>query len=149
MNLAVEPLPNDVTLPHALILATRAERDAEQLEKQTLIDQNDRLRHIIAQLQRMQFGKRSEKLDPDQLNLALEDLEQAGPESEAEAEKANPALTVTGRCTPGSRHSGRISWKSDPFKNLEVCAKIETRDEQRVWGQDRMFRRRPPTSSGW
>src|SRR5690349_6740214 len=40
----------------------------------------------------MQFGRRSEKLDPDQLNLALEDLEQAIAESEAEQEKADPAL---------------------------------------------------------
>ena len=40
----------------------------------------------------MQFGRRSEKLDPDQLNLALEDLEQAVAETEAEQEKADPAL---------------------------------------------------------
>jgi hypothetical protein len=32
----------------------------------------------------MQFGRRSERLDPDQFNLALEDLEQAVAESEAE-----------------------------------------------------------------
>jgi hypothetical protein len=35
------------------------------------------LRHLIRQLQRMQFGRRSEKLDPDQLALGLEDLDQA------------------------------------------------------------------------
>ncbi len=40
----------------------------------------------------MQFGRRSEKLDPDQFNLALEDLEQAIAEGEAEQEKADPAL---------------------------------------------------------
>jgi hypothetical protein len=50
------------------------------------------LRQLIRQLQRMQFGRRSEKLDPDQLNLALEDLEQAVAEVEAEQEKADPAL---------------------------------------------------------
>jgi len=33
-----------------------------------------RLKTLIKQLQRMQFGKRSERLDPDQLALALEDL---------------------------------------------------------------------------
>ena len=44
------------------------------------------------QLQRTQFGRRSEKLDPDQFNLALEDLEQAVAASEAEQEKADPAL---------------------------------------------------------
>ena len=72
------------------MLAAWAERDAERAEKTRLADerdqlagQNDRLRHLIRQLQRMQFGRRSERLDPDQLNLALEDLEQAIAETEA------------------------------------------------------------------
>jgi len=121
MSLAVEPLPDDVALLHALILATREERDAERLEKQTLIDQNDRLRHIIAQLQRMQFGKRSEKLDPDQLNLALEDIEQAVAESEAEAEKADPALK---RARAEKRRAGRGSLP-DHLPRIDVVIEPE------------------------
>ena len=35
----------------------------------------ERLRGIIKQLQRAQFGRRSERLDPDQLALGLEDLD--------------------------------------------------------------------------
>nr|WP_278450249.1 IS66 family transposase [Brevundimonas diminuta] len=35
----------------------------------------ERLKTIIKQLQRAQFGRRSERLDPDQLALALEDVE--------------------------------------------------------------------------
>ena len=94
-----ETLPDDVTALRALVLTAWAERDAQRAENAQLIDernqlagQNDRLRHLIRQLQRMQFGRRSEKLDPDQFNLALEDLEQAVAESEAEQEKADPAL---------------------------------------------------------
>ena len=94
-----EILPDDIAALRALVLAAHAERDAERAEKARLIEerdqlagQNDRLRHLIRQLQRMQFGRRSEKLDPDQLNLALEDLEQAVAKSEAEQEKADPAL---------------------------------------------------------
>jgi hypothetical protein len=34
-------------------------------ERDQLAGQNDRLRHLLRQLQRMQFGRRSEKLDPD------------------------------------------------------------------------------------
>jgi len=82
-----------------MLLEARAERDAERAEKEQrvterdkLAAQNDRLRHLIRQLQRMQFGRRSEKLDPDQLNLALEDLEQAVAETEAEQEKVDPVL---------------------------------------------------------
>src|SRR5436309_12427738 len=95
-------LPADIAALRALVLAAWAERDDERAEKARLIEerdqlagQNDRLRHLIRQLQRMQFGRRSEKLDPDQLNLALEDLEQAVAESEAEQEKADPALRKT------------------------------------------------------
>lgn len=54
--------------------------------------QNDRLRHLLRQLQRMQFGRRPEKLDPDEFNLGLEDLVQAIAAGEAEQEKADPAL---------------------------------------------------------
>jgi hypothetical protein len=45
----------------------------------TVVEQRDgeieRLQTIIKQLQRMQFGRRSERLDPDQLALGLEDLD--------------------------------------------------------------------------
>ena len=99
MNSAPEPLPNDIAALHVMLVAAWAERDAERAEKarlaaecDQLAGQNDRLRHLIRQLQRLQFGRRSEKLDPDQLNLALEDLQQAVAETEAEQEKADPAL---------------------------------------------------------
>ncbi len=94
-----ESLPDDTAALRALVLAAWAERDDERAEKGRLVEerdqlagQNDRLRQLLRQLQRMQFGRRSEKLDPDQFNLALEDLEQAVAESEAEQEKADPAL---------------------------------------------------------
>ena len=95
MHPAPEPLPNDVATLHVMLVAAWAERDAERTEKAQLAAQNDRLRHLIRQLQRLQFGRRSEKLDPDQLNLALEDVEQAVAEIEAQQEKADPALKRT------------------------------------------------------
>ena len=68
-------LPDDIAALRALVLTAWAERDAERAEKGQLIEerdqlagQNDRLRHLLGQLQRMQFGRRSEKLDPDQFN---------------------------------------------------------------------------------
>src|SRR5215213_7577743 len=59
----------------------RAERDAAQAEI-------EKLRLLIRQLQRGQFGRRSEKLDPDQLQLGLEDLEQTVAAAEAAQEEA-------------------------------------------------------------
>src|SRR5437773_11909602 len=59
-------LPTDPDALRVLLLAERV-RHAEEL---------DRLTAIIKELQRHRFGRRSERLDPDQLALALEDLEQ-------------------------------------------------------------------------
>ena len=113
MNPAPEPLPNDVATLRAMLIEVRAERDAERAETarlaaecDQLASQNARLRHLIRQLQRLQFGRRSEKLDPDQLNLALEDVEQAIAETEAEQEKADPALK---RARAETRRAGRAS----------------------------------------
>ena len=64
-------LPTDIAALQALLVATRAERDAAIAERDQALSQNHRLLH---QLQRMQFGRRSEKLDPGQLSLAFEDI---------------------------------------------------------------------------
>src|SRR5690349_23313740 len=102
MSTAPEVLPNDVAALRAMLAEAWAERDAERAEKaqlaaacDQLASQNDRLRHLIRQLRRLQFGRRSEKLDPDQLALALEDVEQAIAETEAQQEKADPAFRRT------------------------------------------------------
>jgi transposase len=70
-------LPADIEALHALVTAARAERDAAVAERDQALSQMDRLRHLLRQLQRVQFGRRPEKLDPEQLLLALEDIEQA------------------------------------------------------------------------
>ena len=105
MTLAVTPL-TDLDALHAAFVAQQAvltaERAelfrvssvlaAERAEKERVIEQNDRLRQIIRQLQRMQFGKRSETVDPGQFTLALEELEQAVATVEAEQERREPAV---------------------------------------------------------
>jgi transposase len=113
MNPAAEPLPNDVAALRAMLVAARAERDAERAEKaqlaaacDQLAAQNDRLRHLLRQLQRLQSGRRSERLDPDRLNPALQDIEQAIAETEAGQEKTDPALK---RARTEKRRAGRAS----------------------------------------
>ena len=51
----------------------------------SLTDQNRRLEHLLDELRRAMFGKKSEKLHPDQLLLAFEELEGALAEAEAPA----------------------------------------------------------------
>jgi transposase len=84
-------LPTDIEALHALVAAARAERDAALTERDQALSQLDRLRHLLRQLQRAQFGRRSEKLDPEQLLLALEDIEQAVAANEAADDKKNVA----------------------------------------------------------
>jgi transposase len=87
---STDPLPTDIAALQALVMATRAERDAAIAERDQVLSHNHRLQHLLHQLQRMQFGPRSEKLDPDQFSLAFEDIEQAIAGSEAEADKNDP-----------------------------------------------------------
>jgi transposase len=81
----------DVEALHALLATARAQRDDAIAERDQALLQNDRLRHLLRQLQRAHFGRRSEKLDPEQLLLALEDIEQAIAANEAADDKKHPA----------------------------------------------------------
>src|SRR5262245_31049764 len=83
-------LPDDIEQLKAMLLAERA-------EKARLADQNERLVHMLRQLRRNHFGRKSERLSEDQLNLGLEDLETAIASGEAAAEKANATLTASRR----------------------------------------------------
>jgi transposase len=65
-----------------------AERDAVCAERDAAQAEVEKLRLLIRRLQRGQFGRRSEKLDPDQLQLGLEDLEQTAAAAEAAQEVA-------------------------------------------------------------
>jgi len=53
--------------------------------------ENEKLRLVIQRLLRYRYGPRSEKLDLDQLQLALEDDEQVAAESEAARDTAEPS----------------------------------------------------------
>src|ERR687890_366050 len=71
-----------------------AERDAARTERDLIRERHDaaqaeveKLRLLIRQLQRGRFGRRSERLDPDQLQLGLEDLEQTAAAAEAAQEE--------------------------------------------------------------
>src|SRR3954452_20882758 len=128
MKVAPEPVPNDVAALRAMLVAAWAERDAERAEKaqlaaecDQLASQNDRLRHLIRQLQRLRFGRRSEKLDPDQLNLALEDVEQAVAEIEAQLEKADPVFK---RARVETRRAGG-GWLPEHLPRVEVLIEPE------------------------
>jgi len=74
---------------NALLKARLAEVEVTLAETQ---EANRRLQDILRAAQREKFGKRSEKLSPDQFNLPLEDAEFAQGVLEAAQEKAEAAM---------------------------------------------------------
>src|SRR4051812_38638725 len=102
MSLVLDELPRDpdrllqivqemaevVARQNASLVSLRAEHDTVLAERDGAQAEVEKLRLLIRQLQRGRFGRRSEKLDPDQLQLGLEDLEQAVAAAEAAQEEA-------------------------------------------------------------
>src|SRR6185312_6127386 len=132
------PLPDDVGALHALILAERAER-AQLAERIAIIERvNAKLEHIVAELKRAQFGRRSERITDDQLALALDELEAAAAKANAEAEKADPdRKAAAARKRRASRNE-----KLDHLPHEEVVIEPESKvcpcggGERHVIGED-------------
>lgn len=102
MALRPHDLPNDIESLKALVLAAEA-RNAHLTAKcahlshreavlaaevDRLTARNERLDHIVSVLRRAQFGRRSERIDADQIELALEDIETQHGAEDAAAETA-------------------------------------------------------------
>src|SRR3954467_15740553 len=101
MSLALDDLPRDpewllLQLQHMaeVFAAERSRSAALEVERDTVLAERDaaqaeieKLRLLNRQLQRGRFGRRSERLDPDQLRLGLEDLEQTAATAEAAQEE--------------------------------------------------------------
>src|SRR3954463_5448718 len=99
MSLALDELPRDpdrlllmaqrmvevIAQHNTSIVSLQTERDAAQTRYEVAQAEIEKLWLLIRQLQRGQFGRRSEKLDPDQLQLGLEDLEQTAAAAAQEA----------------------------------------------------------------
>jgi transposase len=92
MQLDLANLPSDPAMLHQLVRDLAAEMEQRDGEI-------ERLRLIVRQLQRGQFGRRSERLDPGQLQLSLEDLDA----DIARAETAPGPLSPSGRRSPDPR----------------------------------------------
>ncbi len=87
MHVAASKLPDTVDALRAIVRAERAELAVMKAHVAEQTERNDRLERLVEEFRRMLFGKRSEKLDPDQLELAFEDIETAIASVEAEIEK--------------------------------------------------------------
>src|SRR5215218_2886794 len=78
-----------IAAQNASLVSLQAKHDAVLAERDAAQAEIEKLRLLIRQLQRGQFGRRSERLDPDQLQLGLEDLEQTLAVAEAAQEEVS------------------------------------------------------------
>ncbi len=103
MTVLTSPLPNDPATLQAMLIAERAAHAAALSEHAA---EAMRLRQIIKELQRHRFGRRAETLPVDQLELALEDVQQGEAEGAAGVEAQDPgrraARAKTRRANRGS-----------------------------------------------
>ncbi len=82
MVASIDPLPDDLAAAHAMIQhlsEALANRDIEMA----------RLTALLKKFQRLQFGKKSERLDADQMSLGLEDISTGIGMAEADEEARN------------------------------------------------------------
>src|SRR4051794_17810171 len=108
-----------------------AERDAARTERDLIREKHDaaqaeveKLRLLIRQLQRGQFGRRSERLDPDQLQLGLEDLEQTVAAAEAAQEEVAASNSTSRPLRSRRRNLGALPAH---LPRVEVLVDIEDR----------------------
>jgi transposase len=108
-----DTLPEDVAALKAMLLAERARHAAEA----------ERLKQIIRELQRHRFGKRAESLPLDQLELGLEDVQQAEAAMEAAVEARDPTLRLA---QASKRRTNRGALPAD-LPRVEVIIDIDSK----------------------
>jgi transposase len=96
------------------------------LQQGELAAENDKMRLLIQRLTRHQFGRRSEQLTPDQLQLALEELEQtiAANQAGQDAIAATAGLVRKPRAEAPARNNGALPAH---LPRYEVVVDVEDR----------------------
>lgn len=118
MQIDLTSLPEDTAALQGMIrdiVTTGMQRDAQVSE---LTVENDKLRALLHKLMRHRFGRRSEQLSPDQLKLAIEDIEQEIAERDAAGEAAEQ-----------SEEARRRRRAAHPQRNLGALPSHLPRDE--------------------
>ena len=119
MQIDLTALPEDVATLQLMLRAV-------VLQQGELAAENDKLRLLIQRLTRHQFGRRSEQLTPDQLQLALEELEQTIAANQAGQDAADAANGLTRKRrteAPGRNHGALPSH----LPHYEVVIDVEDR----------------------
>ena len=86
----------------------RVERDTFRVERDAANAEVDKLQLIIKQLLRSRYGAHSEKLDPDQLQLGLEEVEQSLGAAQAVVSEPPTDSKASGERQPPQRNRGAL-----------------------------------------
>jgi len=115
------PLPDDIESAHRLIRELLV-----SLHQQAHLNEN--LQHQLEQLLRRLYGKKSEKLDPNQLLLFAREILQAGtteitpePESETTSEPPTPSPAKP----PIKGHGHRMDWTCMTLERPQCLATLQ------------------------
>ncbi len=114
MQIDLDILPDDPAVLQQMLRDVVAAGQQQQAALQGTVQEReaecDKLRLLIQRLLRHQFGRRSEQLDFDQLQLGLEDLEQTIAEGEAaqDAAKTDEAARQQRRAVRPRRNHGAL-----------------------------------------
>jgi transposase len=131
VDIDLSTLPDDPATLQRMLRDVVAAAEQQQVSLQGAVQERDaeidKLRLLIQRLMRHQFGRRSEQLHPDQLQLGLEDLEQ----TLAEAQAAQEAATATeGQGRSRREHNANRNHGALPahLPRYEVLIDVEPRE---------------------
>ena len=130
---ALAEMDLDTLTPEQREAAVQAIMALETLrtENEVLTDRNEaqaerirRLEHLVRELQRVIYGKRSEKLTPDERQLAFEDLVAAAEEIEEAITPADPTPAQSPKRPRSARNLGHLP---DHLERIEQVIEPESR----------------------
>src|ERR1700760_2463633 len=117
VQIDIDSLPDDPAILRQMLRAAVHQQGELHAE-------NDKLRLLVQRLMRHQFGRRSEQLSPDQLQLGLEDLEQTIAANQA-GQDAIAGVTRKPRSEPAARNHGALPAH---LPRYEVTVDVEDHD---------------------
>ena len=119
-------LPDDVAALKAMLIAAQAREAAKDVQIVRKDERIERLEKLVAAFKQAAFGRKSEKTDADQFDLALEDLETAMAVIHAEDEADAPVgrrVTKPRAINRGSlpKHLPRVEEVIEPESLVCAC----------------------------
>jgi transposase len=131
VDIDLAALPDDPATLQQMLREVVATAQQQQSVLQTAVHQHeaeiDKLQRLIQRLLRHQFGRRSEQLSPNQLQLGLEDLEQSLAANQAAQDAADPTRNKPPprRAAAANRNHGALPAH---LPRYEVLIDVERRD---------------------